>query len=153
MFSARPHIRKVIGSRLSQKFLESRRANYSGSLPYRAEPATASTPASAPAPQPARQIVSDFAPFQAQPGMRIQAAGGGDYSQFPARGYRQSEPQDMDDDDDALVASAQPEHTQAESEVRVTGDDGQLLAYRQDHITLDQARRLAMQSVSRAHSH
>lgn len=148
--SARPHIRKVIGSRLSQKFLESRRTNYSGSLPYRVD-ASRAEPASKPAP-PTTRIVSDFTPFQAQPGIRFQSEHPTDYRQFDARGYRQSEPQDMDDDDDAFAVTEQPEDTPSINEVRVMGDDGQLLAYRQDQISLAQARRLAMQSVSRAHS-
>lgn len=144
LFTARPHIRKVIGSRLSQKFLESRRPNYSGVLRVDAAPKPK-------APE-VRQIVSDFRPFEAQPGMRFQGTPDTDYTQL-AGGYRHADVQDMDDDDDAFVASDQPiENTPVDTEVRVTGDNGQLLAYRQDQISLAQARRLAMQSVSRAHS-
>ncbi|WFC95160.1 Splicing factor [Malassezia brasiliensis] len=145
--TARPHIRKVVGSRLSQKFLDARRANYSGSLPYRVD--ARSEPAPKPAPSPSR-IVSDFTPFQAQPGMRFQSERPGDLHQLNTGGYRQSDTQDMDDDDDAFAASDAVEDTPTASEVRVTGDNGQLLAYRQDHISLAQARRLAMQSVARA---
>ncbi|KAI3628541.1 PRP43 [Malassezia furfur] len=146
--TARPYIRKVVGSRLSQKFLDARRANYSGSLPYRVDARSETVPK--PTPTTAR-VVSDFTPFQAQPGMRFQTERPGNLQQLHTGGYRQSDMQDMDDDDDAFAASDAVEDTPTASEVRVTGDNGQLLAYRQDHISLAQARRLAMQSVARVH--
>ena len=148
MPTARPYIRKVVGSRLSQKFLDARRANYSGSLPYRVDARSETVPK--PTPTTAR-VVSDFTPFQAQPGMRFQTERPGNLQQLHTGGYRQSDMQDMDDDDDAFAASDAVEDTPPASEVRVTGDNGQLLAYRQDHISLAQARRLAMQSVARVH--
>jgi hypothetical protein len=61
---------------------------------------------------------------------------------------------DMDDDgDDAFIADSGIDDrtaTSHDNEVRVEGDDGQMLAYRHDAISLSQARRLAMQSLSRA---
>ncbi|KAI3620372.1 hypothetical protein CBS9595_002339 [Malassezia furfur] len=125
-----------------------RESEGTGSLPYRVDARSETVPKPAPS---APRIISDFAPFQAQPGMRFQSERPGDLHRLHTGGYRQSETQDMDDDDDAFAASDAVEDTPTASEVRVTGDNGQLLAYRQDHISLAQARRLAMQSVARVH--
>ena len=48
-------------------------------------------------------------------------------------------------DDDVLASEAA-----ADNEIRFEGDDGQTLALRHDAISWSQARRLAMQSLSRA---
>lgn len=97
-----------------------------------------------------RHIVSDFVPFQMTPGTRFQDTHASHFAPAPAAAYRQQDTNEMDDDDDAFVETAQPVPTHAtENEVRVVGDNGQELAYRHDPVSLAQARRLAMQSVSR----
>ena len=155
IFTARPHIRKVIGSRLSQKYLDMRRASQQARL-WRPAP----TPLSGalndePTSTPKRQIVSQFAAFEAKPGLRVQASPNPptNVTNLSTGTYRSSG-MDMDDDgDDAFIADSGIDDrtaTSHDNEVRVEGDDGQMLAYRHDAISLSQARRLAMQSLSRA---
>jgi hypothetical protein len=63
--------------------------------------------------------------------------------------YRGRESAMDDDDDDALDVGAPPVAVHADGVLHVQGDDGQTLAYRQGAISLDQVRRLAMQSAYR----
>lgn len=59
---------------------------------------------------------------------------------------------DDDDDDDALAVSEDkplPVAVNSDGVIHVQGDDGQTLAYRQGAISLDQVKRLAMQSAYR----
>ncbi|WFD06500.1 hypothetical protein MVES1_001847 [Malassezia vespertilionis] len=135
--TARPHIRKVVGSRLSQKFIDARRTAQHSTSPPR--------PESTAGPM-MRHIITDFSSFQAEPGVRIQDTGAGraDYATF------RSGAADMDDDDDAFMADTCAETSALDNEIHVHGENGQRLSYRHDAISLSQARRLAWQSVSRA---
>lgn len=159
--AARPYIRKVIGSRLSQKFIESRRRGMASSstrpvpLPVPV-PTHAPEPPPAPAPAPPRGIVSDFSPFAASQ-MSIASSGVAAPSAV-ASTYRSADPLDddgddeMDDADDERDPSDAGDNmgdTHGQPGVCFSGDDGQRLALRQDTISLDQARRLAAQSVAR----
>ena len=158
VFSARPHIRKVIGSRLSQKFLDMRRAGHAGKAWHpvpRIVPAASSIPTT---PPPSRNMVQDFQAFEANPGLRMQMSGTLHQARFNDQSYRTSS-MDMDDDDDgdgygddAFMADddLQASEAAADNEIRFEGDDGQTLAFRHDAISWSQARRLAMQSLSRA---
>lgn len=160
VFSARPHIRKVIGSRLSQKFIEMRRqaAQHGGHVPLRfGSLSPKSTRSGAPSSSSStRQIVSQFHAFEARPGMSLHGSSGAttDYARFGSDGYRTSSADDMDDDgDDAVMADSHVDMgTQglSEHDILFEGDDGQRLAFRHDAISLSQARRLAMQTLSRA---
>lgn len=159
--AARPYIRKVIGSRLSQKFIESRRRGMTSSstrpvpLPVPV-PTHAPEPAPPSAPAPPRGIVSDFSPFAASQ-MSIASSGVSAPSSI-ANTYRSADPLDDDGDDDMDDADDERDPSDAgdntgdmhgQSGVYFSGDDGQRLALRQDTISLDQARRLAAQSIAR----
>ncbi|WFD30916.1 hypothetical protein MSPP1_001940 [Malassezia sp. CBS 17886] len=156
VFTARPHIRKVVGSRLSQKFLDMRRAAMSGSSPYVAEPAVALAPADPHTHT--RRIATDFAAFQGRAGLSVGGAEGAARLPASTGPYRTAAGDMMDDDaDDAFMADDAPDSPTVPpaaapraAGVHVSGEDGQVLSYRQDSITLAQARRLAVQSVSRA---
>ncbi|WFD34058.1 hypothetical protein MCUN1_000886 [Malassezia cuniculi] len=144
LFVARPHIRKVIGSRLSQKFIESRRKG----LYAKATPSSVSDPAPAATPSAPRRVVSDFSPFSV-PGMSVagtEVAAGPQMSE-----YRSSDPIDDDGDDDMDEENSDEDEALQGSAAYtyVSGDDGQRLALRQDTISLEQARRLTTQSVAR----
>lgn len=158
VFSARPHIRKVIGSRLSQKFLDMRRASHAGKAWHpvpRIMPAASSIHTT---PTPSRNMLQDFQAFEANPELRMQTSGTPHQARLNDQSYRTSS-MDMDDDDDGdgygddafmtdddVLAS----EAAADNEIRFEGDDGQTLALRHDAISWSQARRLAMQSLSRA---
>ena len=75
-----------------------------------------------------------------------------------ANTYRSADPLDDDGDDDMDDADDERDPSDAgdntgdmhgQSGVYFSGDDGQRLALRQDTISLDQARRLAAQSIAR----
>ncbi|WFD22605.1 hypothetical protein MEQU1_001277 [Malassezia equina] len=152
VFAARPHIRKVVGSRLSPKFLEMRRAGMAG-VPRTLTPSV-STP-TATSSTPSRHIVSQFDAFQAGPGISFLGTQHAttDYASLSSQTYRTAGGEDdMDDDgDDALMPSyGMDDGNEQENEIRFEGDDGQTLALRQDAISLSQTRRLALQSLWRA---
>ncbi|WFC99162.1 hypothetical protein MYAM1_001904 [Malassezia yamatoensis] len=148
LITARPHIRKVIGSRLSQKYLDARKSKTSSSPAFHLSPVAPSTPRS-PHSQSSMHTISEFTAFQARPGMRFAQEPKSDTQALSAQGYRQSASNDMDDDDDAFSYYEPVKDTPTAREVHYTGDDGQLFAYREDQISLNQAKRLALQSVSR----
>ncbi|KAJ2919164.1 hypothetical protein MD484_g1245, partial [Candolleomyces efflorescens] len=141
---ARPLLKRVNGTRFTDKYLQARhslsRSSYSyGSLPPRSPPAKMATPKTPPA-SPPRKVVTDFAVFGAPKAASVfgtavaaspfslaggQAAFGG-MRQGPSRTAI-----DDDDDDDR--------------------DDGrQRVELREDSISLDQAKRIAMQSAWRS---
>lgn len=141
--AARPHIRKVIGSRLSPRFLEMRRAGAA---------ARAAVPSPTPALAPTRHVVSQFDAFQAGPGISFLGTQNAttDYARLSSQTYRTHAADDMDDDgDDALMVHDGTDDA-ADNEIRFEGDDGQTLALRQDAISLAQTRRLAQRSVGYA---
>ncbi|WFD43252.1 hypothetical protein MPSI1_001911 [Malassezia psittaci] len=146
--TARPHIRKVIGSRLSQKYLDARRSKTSSSPSFHMSPVAPSTPRSQRSESSTRTI-ADFTAFKARPGMRFAQETKSNTQALGAQGYRQTAANDMDDDDDAFSSYEPVKDTPTAREVQYTGDDGQLFAYREDQISLNQAKRLALQSVSR----
>lgn len=175
--TARRDIKRVPGSRLSDKYLQTRRATTSYK-PYSAYPAPAasSSPSSSPNPSGAgsRKVVSTFSAFSASPGMSFQHSGsppsanqatfGGVSPRLSNGGFgykaqdgfayrsRDAPMADDDDDDDALAVSEDkplPVAVNSDGVIHVQGDDGQTLAYRQGAISLEQVKRLAMQSAYR----
>ncbi|PWN50387.1 vWA-like protein [Violaceomyces palustris] len=178
--SAKPHIKKVSGSRLSDKYLAQRRA-HSSYTPYTPFPHPPSTPANSSANKPgSRKVVSTFSTFSASPGIKVETAGSPPSGHSPAlgtaaggfatsprlgmgnfRGRDTSMEEDDEDDEDQDGeedeeedenrgrAGALPIHVSPDGIVQVEGEDGQKLAYRQGAISLDQVRRLAMQSAYR----
>ena len=194
--SAKPHIVRVTGSRLSDKYLQTRRAatSYKPYTPFSHPPSMPSGSSSTPSPSRAggggggggsRKVISDFSAFSAGPGMSVQASGSPptqtsstfgsgasprlDSAGFGYKGaggfsYRGRDSSMMDDDDDddkddhdgrdndnddELTNKPLPVAVSADGIIQVQGDDGQTLAYRQGAISLDQVRRLAMQSAYR----
>ncbi|KAJ9477633.1 VWFA domain-containing protein [Pseudozyma hubeiensis] len=195
--TARPNIKRVAGSRLSDKYLQTRRAtsSYKPYVPFPKPPgggsltSTAfggsSSASSPPSSQPgSRKVVSEFSAFSASPGMSFQHTGSPPTTSTPtfgaasprlqnggfgykggAQGFayrsRDAAMMDDDDDDDALrVDGGEMEEEAKDSKqlpvavnedgvIHVQGEDGQTLAYRQGAISLDQVRRLAMQSAYR----
>mgnify|MGYP006968063498 FL=1 len=102
-------------------------------------------------------MLQDFQAFEANPELRMQTSGTPHQARLNDQSYRTSS-MDMDDDDDGdgygddafmtdddVLAS----EAAADNEIRFEGDDGQTLALRHDAISWSQARRLAMQSLSR----
>ncbi|KAN0060561.1 hypothetical protein ACQY0O_007201 [Thecaphora frezii] len=191
--SARRHILKVTGPRLSDKYMQTRRA-MSSYKPYTPFPHPASVPEAASSSSSptktrsgsSRQVVSDFSAFSASPGMSVQASGSPPSTKSPSSsggasprfdgagvGYRgpggfsyrgRDSAMDDDDDDDAAVdvrgdfgdddedakdSKQLPVAVGADGIIQVEGENGQKLAYRQGAISLDQVRRLAMQSAYR----
>ncbi|KAL7280070.1 hypothetical protein ACG7TL_006485 [Trametes sanguinea] len=143
---ARPHLKRVPGTRFTDKYLHARmassRSSYYGSpyLPARpAEKASPTKAAVAPA-SPPRKVVSDFKAFGAAPtasvfGTAVQSTpfslAGGKAAFGALRGGGRSAAFDDDEDEEE--------------------DDGrQRIELREDSITLDQARRIAMQSAWRS---
>ncbi|KAH8825191.1 hypothetical protein DL96DRAFT_1697578 [Flagelloscypha sp. PMI_526] len=139
---ARPHLKRVNGTRFTDKYLSARAAGsrstygsypsaYSPMTPPRSSPATkpktaASPPHSPTTSSPPRKVVTEFAAFASTP---FSLAGG----KAAFGGMRSSGSNGMDDDDDDEE------------------DDGrQKVELREDSITLDQARRIAMQSAWRS---
>ncbi|WFD19010.1 hypothetical protein MCAP1_001223 [Malassezia caprae] len=149
VFAARPHIRKVVGSRLSPKFVEMRRAGLSASRTLAPGPAPAAATSA-----PSRHIVSHFDAFQAGPGISFLGTQHAttDYASLSAQTYRSGAVDDMDDEgDDALMPTdSMDDANDLDNEIRFEGDDGQTMALRQDAISLSQTRRLALQSLWRA---
>ncbi|EPQ30289.1 uncharacterized protein PFL1_02405 [Pseudozyma flocculosa PF-1] len=184
--SARPHILKVSGSRLSDKYLQTRRAasSYKPYTPFPhppSAPAASSSSSALSASSPprsgtsgSRRVISDFSAFSASPGMSVQASGsppsqssptfGGTSPRFGGAGFGYKGPEGfsyrgrdaaMDDDDEddegapAKDSKTLPVAVDADGVIQVEGEDGQKLAYRQGAISLEQVRRLAMQSAYR----
>ncbi|KAI9058181.1 vWA-like protein [Trametes sanguinea] len=143
---ARPHLKRVPGTRFTDKYLHARmastRSSYYGSPYLPARPAEKASPTKAPvAPaSPPRKVVSDFKAFGAAPtasvfGTAVQSTpfslAGGKAAFGALRGGGRSAAFDDDDDEE--------------------DDDGrQRIELREDSITLDQARRIAMQSAWRS---
>ncbi|KAI8986203.1 hypothetical protein BD414DRAFT_515240 [Trametes punicea] len=142
---ARPHLKRVPGTRFTDKYLHARmassRSSYYGSpyLPARPSERTSPTKPAIPA-SPPRKVVSDFKAFGASPtasvfGTAVQqtpfSLAGGKAAFGALRGNGRSAAFDDDDDEEE--------------------DDGrQRIELREDSITLDQARRIAMQSAWRS---
>ncbi|KAI0822008.1 hypothetical protein BC628DRAFT_1391938 [Trametes gibbosa] len=143
---ARPHLKRVPGTRFTDKYLHARmsssRSTYYGSPYLPARPtAEKSSPVKPMAPSsPPRKVVSDFKAFGAAPtasvfGTAVQSTpfslAGGKAAFGALRGNGRSAAFDDEDDED--------------------DDDGrQRVELREDSITLDQARRIAMQSAWRS---
>ncbi|EJD45660.1 elongation factor-2 kinase [Auricularia subglabra TFB-10046 SS5] len=137
--AARPLLKKVKGTRFTDKYLavrHSMRTDYSSS--YRRPAPAASPPASPPAATTTHKIASDFAAFSAPSasvfGTAVTSspfAVAGSKAAFSGiRGGRSAA--DMDDDDDDTERDA------------VSG-----IGMREDSITLEQAKRIALQSAWR----
>ncbi|KAI0352640.1 vWA-like protein [Trametes cingulata] len=142
---ARPHLKRVPGTRFTDKYLHARmassRSSYYGSPYLPARPAEKASPTKPVAPaSPPRKVVSDFKAFGTSPtasvfGTAVQSTpfslAGGKAAFGALRGNGRSTAFDDDDDEEE--------------------DDGrQRVELREDSITLDQARRIAMQSAWRS---
>ncbi|KAI0763608.1 hypothetical protein BD413DRAFT_606588 [Trametes elegans] len=142
---ARPHLKRVPGTRFTDKYLHARmassRSSYYGSpyLPVRAEK-PASPPKAAVPSSPPRKVVSDFKAFGTSPtasvfGTAVQSTpfslAGGKAAFGALRSNGRSTAFDDDDDDE-------------------DGDGRQRVELREDSISLEQARRIAMQSAWRS---
>ncbi|KAF7299588.1 hypothetical protein HMN09_00964100 [Mycena chlorophos] len=147
---ARPHLKRVSGTRFTDKYLESRsqstRSSYGSHYSYPFAPATpprspTKTPSSSPkistAGSPPRKVVTDFAAFGAPANASVFGTAvastpfslaGGKAAFGGIRGGRGGFDDDDDDDDNGR----------------------QKVELREDSITLDQARRIAMQSAWRS---
>lgn len=198
--TAKPNIKRVAGSRLSDKYLQTRRAtsSYKPYVPFPKPPGgsssagafggSTSTSSLSPNPAGSRKVVTEFSAFSASPGMSFQHTGSPPSTSIPTFGsgsnsvsprihngefgskgpegfaYRSRDAVMMDDDDDddalrldnervveeeAKDSKALPVAVGADGVIEVQGEDGQTLAYRQGAISLDQVRRLAMQSAHR----
>lgn len=170
--AAKPHIRRVPGHRLTDKYLKTRTATSS----YRSAPAP---PPEAP-PRPAgRRAMQSFSAYTAGPGLSaasppLAGAGPEHFSiagpAFSSNSIRAQRPQafsTFEDDDDGLgefdghndandgeecgdgVASNLPITATASGALEVAGANGQKLFFGQGAISLEQTRRLAMQSAQR----
>jgi hypothetical protein len=141
---ARPHLRKIMGTRFTEKYMQVRMhsarssyssyGGYSPSLPSRSSDSRAGLPSSPP-----RKVVTDFAAFGAPKsssvyGTAVQSTPfslAGNQAAFGS--MRTTNRANIDDDDDE----------EEESNGR------QKVLLREDPITLDQARRITMQSAWR----
>ncbi|EIW59579.1 uncharacterized protein TRAVEDRAFT_28690 [Trametes versicolor FP-101664 SS1] len=143
---ARPHLKRVPGTRFTDKYLHARmsssRSSYYGSPYLPARPAAEKTsPVKPVAPaSPPRKVVSDFKAFGASPtasvfGTAVQSTpfslAGGKAAFGALRGNGRTTAFDDDEDED-------------------DSDGRQRVELREDSITLDQARRIAMQSAWRS---
>ncbi|KAI0770528.1 hypothetical protein C8Q74DRAFT_1202795 [Fomes fomentarius] len=141
---ARPHLKRVPGTRFTDKYLHARMASSRSS--YYSSPYLPARPAEKPSPpkpapsSPPRKVVTDFKAFGASPtasvfGTAVQSTpfslAGGKAAFGGLRSNGRSAAFDDDDDDD-------------------DGDGRQRVELREDSITLDQARRIAMQSAWRS---
>ncbi|SNX82481.1 uncharacterized protein MEPE_01187 [Melanopsichium pennsylvanicum] len=195
--TAKPNIKRVAGSRLSDKYLQTRRAtsSYKPYVPFPKPPGGSTTvlggsaSCSQNSQSGSRKVVTEFSAFSASPGMSFQHTGSppssnsatfnspspriqnGGFGYKGPEGFayrsRDAAMMDDDDDDDALrvdggrVGEAEEEANDSkrlpvavgeDGVIQVQGEDGQTLAYRQGAISLDQVRRLAMQSAYRGGS-
>lgn len=195
---------QVIGSRLNDKYLQTKAASSSyrsySDFPHSRSTATgivakdiyeASHPASASPPSQSperfgssssRKVISDFSAFKATPGMSFSTAGSprmNDNSIFSGgsppstftnsaafssprmstgdlnssmnrpRGLQSS----LDDDEDEELdkpSKALPIEVSEDGGVEVKGEDGQRLAFKQGVISMEQVKRLAIQSAYRS---
>lgn len=136
--AARPLLKKVKGTRFTDKYLAVRHSMRTDYSSYRRPTAAASPPASPPAATTTHKIASDFAAFSAPSasvfGTAVTSspfAVAGSKAAFSGiRGGRSAT--DMDDDDDDTERDA------------VSG-----IGMREDSITLEQAKRIALQSAWR----
>ncbi|KDN47001.1 hypothetical protein K437DRAFT_103248 [Tilletiaria anomala UBC 951] len=167
--TARPHIKRVVGSRLSEKYLQTRRAaaelrSSTAPFPHPRQPVpipsslyATSSGSSAASSSPSRKVLSDFSSFSATPGMSVSASTsptlpqGSDAFLSPRSSMQRASADDDDDEDpqDHKPSRPLPIAVGSDGGLEVAGEDGQRLAYRQGTISLDQARRLAMQSAYR----
>lgn len=152
---ARPHLKRVPGTRFTEKYLHSRMSStsrygspYTPYLPPRktaSSSSTTSAPAVPAAPHsPPRKVVTDFAAFGAPKTASVfgtavastpfsLAGGKAAFGGIRSTSARMDDDDDDDDDDD-----------------RASFDDGrQKIDLIEDSITLDQAKRIAMQSAWR----
>jgi len=145
---ARPHLRKVRGTRFTEKYLQARLhgsySSYPPSTPPRSTAVTAvavSPPSSPPRGSPARKVVQDFGAFKAPSSMSVMGTAvqkspfslAGNKASFGAMRSSGGGGTSFDDDDD-------------------DDDEGSLrpaFDLREDSISLDQAKRIAMQSAWR----
>lgn len=126
-----------------------------------------------------RRVISDFSAFSASPGMSFGNAAGSPrldsgispphstfsspragMAEFGRRGRQTSsaglfnDDEDDDDDDDPSTkrraSKPLPVEVNEDGSVEIRGDDGQRLAFRQAAISVEQVRRLAMQSAYRS---
>jgi hypothetical protein len=197
--TARPLLKRVIGSRLNDKYLQTKAASSSyrtsSDFPhkrstatgiiakdiYDASHATAASLATPPSPslsdqqRGSRKVISSFSTFSASPGISFSSAGSprmndqqfsGNRSPPPAAfgtftGSRNSFSMDaprggpqaaLDDDDEDVDTPSKPLPVEISEDggVEVKGEDGQRIALRQGVISMDQVRRLAMQSAYRS---
>ncbi|KAI0036511.1 hypothetical protein K488DRAFT_75906 [Vararia minispora EC-137] len=149
---ARPHLKRVHGSRFTDKYLQARvtasrtsyGSSYAPALPARSPPTSPRFSAS-PTHSPPRKVVQDFAAFGASTTSSVfgtavasspfslagnKAAFGAPRTSTGARGF-------IDDDDDD------------EDDETPMSDGAQRVFLKEDSITLDQARRIALQSAWR----
>jgi len=145
---ARPHLRKINGTRFTDKYMQVRMLSARGSYGYpppfppRPSDSRSLRPSGFTASSPPRKVVTDFAAFGVAKGSSVyntaiqstpfSLAGG----KAAFGGVRGSQNINDDDDDD------EQEQGQA--------DGGQKVLLKEDSITLDQARRIAMQSAWRS---
>lgn len=171
--AARPHLKKIIGSRLSDRYRQTRNVSYSDYPHPRMSKATgivaadvyaashAAVPSSPDHGQ--RKVVSDFNAFSAGPGMSFSGAGSppapdrnsstfssprGSMRDNPRRGMMDDDDNDSDEED-RKPAKPLPVEVTEDGTMEIKGDDGQILAYRQGVISMEQVRRLAIQSAYR----
>ncbi|UZJ57284.1 hypothetical protein CBS101457_006604 [Exobasidium rhododendri] len=215
--TARPHLKRVIGSRLNDKYLQTKAASSSyktySDFPHPRSTATgiiakdiyeASHAAVPSSPTPSshspeqsgasRKVISNFTTFSATPGMSFSSAGSPQMNQSSSvlapfgsaspvfgsgsstynptssafsspRGRdgnntnnamstpRFNQAHSLDDDDDEELdkpSKPLPVEVSEDGGVEVKGEDGQKLAFRQGAISMEQVRRLAMQSAYRS---
>ncbi|KAK7681575.1 hypothetical protein QCA50_015308 [Cerrena zonata] len=153
LHEARPLLKKVMGTRFTEKYLHSRVTAGRYSSPY--SPYSAPRPKPAPPPSlptpshsPPRKVVTDFAAFGAPKNVSVFGTAvastpfslaGGKAAFGGIRGSGRT-PFDDDDEDDG----------DGDSGMAITDDGRQKIELREDAITLDQARRIAMQSAWRS---
>lgn len=211
--TARPLLKRVIGSRLSEKYLQTRSASSSyrshgdfphprtatssatavvatdiyaakhpasGSPPMIASSFASVSPSRSPPTGGSRKVISDFSTFSASPGMSFSSAGGSpalgtqsstfnassppsaafgsprtsnDFRNSALNSNSARKPFEEDDEDEEISGKPSkplPVEVNEDGSVEVRGDDGQRLAFRQGAISMEQVRRLAMQSAYRS---
>lgn len=168
--TARPHIVRVPGRRLSDKYLDTRKATTSFRTPSSPSTLTRTPPRSV-----ERRPISSFSAYSAGPGLSAKTLASptlsGSSSGFsPMTSIRAQRPQAfgaLDEDDDAMdridgyneqdeqddeadtLAAQLPISSTPQGALEVAGTDGQKLFFGQGAISLEQTRRLAMQSAQR----
>jgi len=146
---ARPHLRKINGTRFTDKYMQVRMLSargsygYSPALPPRSSETRSPLSSSFTASSPPRKVVTDFAAFGAAKtasvyGTAVQSTPFSLAGNKAAFGSMRTSAQNSiyDDDDD--------------DEEQQPSDGRQRVFLKEDSITLDQARRIAMQSAWRS---